>query len=455
MPKRLVVAGFRVVDRGIRAPYTHIPMTESATMDVSDLVKEMGKRAKNAARDLAILSTDRKNAALASLANLLLERSDLILSENRKDLQRAEKNGISGALYDRLKLTPERIRNMAEGVRDVISLPDPVGEEIERLKPRAGLDIRKVRVPLGVIGIIYESRPNVTIDCAILCLKSGNATLLRGGSEAIDSNRVLAQTVRDALEQNGLNADAVQLIPTTDRGILNVFLRMEEELSCIIPRGGEALIRFVADNATVPVIKHYTGVCNLYVHRDADPELAVRLAVNAKTQRPGVCNAIENLFIDRATAPDQLPRLARALAEKGVTLRVDPAFDAHRILEKEGIPFQNASEDDFHTEYLDLILSIRVVEDSDAGIAAINHYGSAHSDAIVTENQEVALEFLNRVDSATVYWNASTRFTDGFEFGLGAEIGISTDKLHARGPMGLRELCTYKYQIFGKGEILS
>ncbi len=428
-------------------------MNDTATMDLSDLVQDMGKRAAAAALELAVLPTEKKNAALATLAKLLLERSEQILAENQKDLDRAEKNGIRGALYDRLKLSPERIQDIAEGVRDVIALPDPVGEEIERLQPRSGLDIRKVRVPLGVVGIIFESRPNVTIDCAILCLKSGNATLLRGGSEAIDSNRVLAQAVRDAIEQNGLNPDAVQIIPTTDREILNVFLRMDEDLSCIIPRGGEALIRFVAENATVPVIKHYTGVCNLYVHRDADPRLAIELAVNAKTQRPGVCNAIENLFIDHAIAAEQLPALAQALVEKGVSLRVDPAFHAHRILEKADVPFEHASEDDFHTEYLDLILSVRIVEEATAGIAAVNHYGSGHSDAIVTENEEAALDFLNRVDSATVYWNASTRFTDGYEFGLGAEIGISTDKIHARGPMGLRELCTYKYKIFGKGEI--
>lgn len=413
----------------------------------------MGQRAKAVALDLAVLPAEKKNAALETLAKILVERTDSILEENQKDLDRAEKNGIKGALYDRLKLTPERIQGMAQGVRDVIALEDPVGELIEKMNPRSGMDIRKVRVPLGVVGIIYESRPNVTIDCAILCLKSGNATLLRGGSEAIDSNRILADLVREALEANKIPADAVQLVPTTDRGILNVFLRMDDCINCIIPRGGEALIRFVAENSTIPVIKHYAGVCNLYVDAEADVDLATRIVVNAKTQRPGVCNAAENLFIHQSVAETHLPAIARALVEQGVTLRVDRTGGVQDLLKREGISFESASEEDFYEEYLDFILAIRVVEDLDSALAAVNQYGSGHSDAIITENATTAEAFLNRVDSATVYWNASTRFTDGFEFGLGAEIGISTDKLHARGPMGLRELCSYKYKIYGKGEI--
>lgn len=424
----------------------------TGTQDMSEFILEMGRRAKAAALELAVLKTEKKNAALETLAHLLEERVDTILVENQKDLDRAEKNGIQGALYDRLKLTRERVEAMAQGVRDVIALEDPVGELIEKLHPRNGLDIRKVRVPLGVIGIIYESRPNVTIDCAILCLKSGNATVLRGGSEAIDSNRILADLTREALEIHGISVDAVQLVPTTDRGILNVFLRMDDCVNCIIPRGGEALIRFVAENSTIPVIKHYAGVCNLYVDVKADLDMAVKLVVNAKAQRAGVCNTAENLFIHQGVAQTHLPRLATALVEQGVTLRVDSAGGAHDLLKAEGIPFESANEEDFHEEYLDLILAVRLVEDLEAALTAVNHYGSGHSDAIITEDSEAAETFLNRVDSATVYWNASTRFTDGFEFGLGAEIGISTDKLHARGPMGLRELCSYKYKIYGKGE---
>lgn len=426
---------------------------ESAPRELSTLVLEMGKRARAVSYELAVLDTERKDQALERLAALLVERTEAILAENRKDLEAAEKNGISGALLDRLRLDRNRIAAMADGVRDIIKLEDPVGEIIEQFEPENGLDIRKVRVPLGVIGIIYESRPNVTVDCAALCLKSGNATVLRGGSEAIHSNRALTDIVREALLATGIDPDAVQLIPSTDRGLLNVFLRMDDTINCIIPRGGEALIRFVAENSTIPVIKHYKGVCSVYVHKDADPDLAVRLVVNSKTNRPGVCNAAENLFIHREAAQDLLPLIARALAREGCILRVSERNDAHEIMDRAGLEYEPATEEDFYEEYLDLILSVQVVDDLNDGIAAINRYGSAHSDSIIAEDPDAAESFMNRIDSATVYWNASTRFTDGYEFGYGAEIGISTDKLHARGPMGLRELCTYKFKIYGQGQV--
>lgn len=426
---------------------------ESATKDISELILEMGKQAKAASYELAVLDTERKNDALTTLADLLIARTDRIIAENGKDLEAAETNGIKGSLLDRLKLDKNRIAAMAEGVRDVVKLEDPVGDVIESFKPENGLDIRKVRVPLGVIGIIYESRPDVTIDCATLCLKSGNASLLRGGTEAVHSNRILADIVRESLKENGINANSVQLIPTTDRGILNVFLRMDDVINCIIPRGGEALIRFVTENSTIPVIKHYKGVCSIYVHKDADPDMAVRLVVNSKTNRPGVCNAAENLFIHKSAANELLPLIAEALSGEGVILRLSDKNGAHAILDHAGIEYEVATESDFSEEYLDLIISIQVVDDMDDGIAAINHFGSAHSDSIITEDPDAAESFMNRVDSATIYWNASTRFTDGNEFGFGAEIGISTDKLHARGPMGLKELCSYKFKIYGQGQV--
>lgn len=429
--------------------------------NLQELVTNIAKQARAASLELAVMETAQKNRALEVLAEKLVAATDHLLEVNQKDLTAAEALELDSALVDRLRFTPERVAKMADGVREVAALPDPVGEELEKIDRPNGLDIRKVRVPMGVVGIIFESRPNVTIDCAVLCLKSGNAAILRGGKEAFHTNMALAKILSEALTEAGVNEHAVQLIPTVDRWALNELLKLDQYVHCIIPRGGESLIRFVAENSRIPVIKHYTGVCSVYVDVDADADQAESIVINAKTQRPGVCNAIENLFIHREVAPDMLPRLARALEAKGVALRVDQ--DAGRMLEKinaggiahgtPGIEFEYATEDDFYEEYLSLKLAIKLVDDVDEAIGCINKYGSAHSDSIVTSNETTAKKFLQGVDSATVYWNASTRFTDGYEFGLGAEIGISTDRLHARGPMGLRELCTYKYLIYGTGQI--
>lgn len=421
--------------------------------NIEQTTRALASRALRASRELATLPTKTKNAVLASIALLLEQSSDELVAHNEKDLQAGRENGLSDALIDRLKLTPERIAEMIEGVRQVIELPDPVGEEIERSTRPNGLEIRKVRVPMGVIGIIYESRPNVTIDCAVLCLKSGNVSILRGGKEAFHSNKALSEIIRRALEENGVNPDSSTLIPTTDREALQHLLRLDEYVHCIIPRGGEGLIRFVAENSRIPVIKHYKGVCNLYVDSEADLELARKIAINAKCQRPGVCNAIENLFVHQDAATAFLPAATDSLQKEGVELRVD---DRTRDALKDSTGpngLKDATEEDYHEEFHDLVLAVKVVDSLDDAIEQVNRYGSGHSDSIVTKDEDHAKRFMEAVDSSSVYWNASTRFTDGFEFGLGAEIGISTDRLHARGPMGLRELCTYKYHILGKGQI--
>ncbi|MDB2506903.1 glutamate-5-semialdehyde dehydrogenase [Opitutales bacterium] len=420
------------------------------TNQITILIEDIAKRARAASLDLATLSTDSKNAFLEQLADALIAQTQIIIEANALDLDAAEKSGLSGPMLERLSLTAERIEAMAQGVRQVAALPDPVGAEIERLAPPKGFDLRKIRVPMGVIGIIYESRPNVTIDCAILCLKSGNASILRGGKEAFHSNMKLAEIIRGALQASGINEDAVQVIPTTDRAALNVLLKQDDTIHCIIPRGGESLIRFTVENSRIPVIKHYTGVCSIYIDAAAEPEKAESILINAKCQRPSVCNAAENLIVHQG-ATAQLPQLAKALHDRGVELRVEPKAKA--ILTGTGLPIVDATPEDFATEYTDLIISIAVVADTKAAIELINANGSGHSDAIVTEDAEAARLFLAGVDASTVYHNASTRFTDGFEFGLGAEIGISTDRLHARGPMGLNELCTYKYVIHGQGEV--
>ncbi len=417
---------------------------------IAEQVLAIAQRARAASLELATLPTDRKNRFLESLAQALPAQQHAILEANARDLEAATALGLSGPMLERLALTPERIAAMAEGVRQVAALPDPVGTEIERLAPPRGFDLRKIRVPMGVIGIIFESRPNVTIDCAILCLKSGNACILRGGKEAFHSNRKLEEILHTSLEAAGINPDAVQVLPTTDRWALSVLLKMNEYVHCIIPRGGEGLIRFTVENSTIPVIKHYTGVCSVYIDAAADPDRAEAIVINAKCQRPSVCNAAENLLVHQDAAA-LLPRLAKALHDHAVELRVDDK--ARALLAASGLPLVDATASDFATEYNDLIISIAVVADTHDAIRFINANGSGHSDAIVTEDPEAARLFLAGVDSATVYHNASTRFTDGFEFGLGAEIGISTDRLHARGPMGLNELCTYKYVIHGRGEV--
>ena len=414
-------------------------------------IRTLAEKARAASLKIATLETAIKDTALKRLAELLSERKDKILEANAKDLSEGEANGLSQALIDRLRFTPERIEAMAEGVRQVISLPDPVGETIEESIRPNGLRLVKRRVPIGVIGIIYESRPNVTVDCAVLCLKSGNACILRGGKEAFHSNTVLASIIQKALSESGIPGEAVQLIPTTNREALNVLLTLDDLVHCIIPRGGEGLIRFVAENSRIPVIKHYKGICNLYVDQDADLDLAETIVENAKCQRPGVCNAAENLFIHKDVAPSFLPKVARLLTSQGVALRLDEKAAAH--VKDLDIPYSSATEEDFHEEFLDLILSVKEVDDLESAIDAVNTYGSGHSDAIITANATNAETFLSAVDTSTAYWNASTRFTDGFEFGLGAEIGISTDRLHARGPMGLRELCTYKFIVYGDGQI--
>ena len=416
---------------------------------ITELVVDIAKRAREASLELAALPTETKNKFLIDLAEHLITQTGPILEANALDLQAAKSLDLSAPMTERLTLTPERIAAMAEGVRQVAALPDPVGVEIERLAPPKGFDLRKIRVPMGVIGIIYESRPNVTVDCAVLCLKSGNASILRGGKEAFHSNMKLAEIVQDSLRANGIHADAVQFIPTTDRSALNILLKQDDTIHCIIPRGGESLIRFTVENSRIPVIKHYTGVCSVYIDASADANMAEEILINSKCQRPSVCNAAENLIVHQDAAA-QLPRLAKALHDHGVELRVDKHTKA--LLSGSGLPLVDASTKDFATEYTDLIIAIAIVPDLKAAIDLINANSSGHTDSIVTADTAAAQIFLTTVDSAAVFHNASTRFSDGFEFGLGAEIGISTDRLHARGPMGLNELCTYKYVLHGTGE---
>jgi len=426
-------------------------MSENTSTGLEATIVALAKAAKAASHIMALAPGELKNHALRKVAQLCDERRSEIQTANRKDLDAGEANGLSSAMLDRLSLNDKRIDQMIVGLNQVAALPDPVGEEIERMNPPRGLDIRKVRVPIGVIGIIYESRPNVTIDCAALCLKSGNAAILRGGKEAFHSNQALAEIIREALVASGLPEAAVALIPVTDRQAMNILLKLDTLVHCIIPRGGHSLIRFVVENSSIPVIKHYNGVCSVYVDKEADLEQAVQIVENAKCQRPGVCNAIENLLIHESVIQSHWISIARRLIDRGVELRVEASL--MEVMNQSGIPCKIASDDDFFEEYLDLILSVKVVNSTAEAIEFINTHGSGHSDAIITKDRDCAERFLNGVDGATVYWNASTRFTDGFEFGLGAEIGISTDRLHARGPMGLRELCTYKFKIYGQGEI--
>ena len=418
--------------------------------NLPQLIESIAKSARKASLELATLNSEKKNQFLLDLANALEANTDTILKANAVDIDNAKSMELSPPMIERLQFTKERIAQMAVGVRQVADLSDPVGEAIEQMNPPGGFDLRKIRVPIGVIGIIYESRPNVTVDCAILCLKSGNASILRGGKEAFSSNTCLIQIIQSCLTKNDINPDAVQLIPTTDRVALNELLKQDQYIHCIIPRGGEGLIRFTVENSRIPVIKHYTGVCSVYIDEDHDYDTAESVTINSKCQRPSVCNAAENLLIHQ-NALSSLPKLAQALHEQGVELRVDASAKA--ALTGTGIPMVDASDEDFGEEYNDMIISIGVVPDMKSAIELINTKGSAHTDCIITEDAQNAQDFLNGVDSATVLHNATTRFSDGFEFGLGAEIGISTDRLHARGPMGLNELCTYKYIVHGKGEI--
>jgi len=430
--------------------------------DLTELVTGLAQRARAASLVLSTAPTEAKNDALRRLAGLIDSSHDRLLAANRRDLDQAAGDGLAGAQIDRLTLSPDRLKGLASSVLEVAALPDPVGDALAEWTRPNGLVIRKVRVPIGVIGIIYEARPNVTVDCAVLCLKSGNAAILRGGREAFHTNSALAGLIREAIAGSALAGvadseggrsilDSVQIVPTTDRAALTALLRLDSLVHCIIPRGGESLIRFVAENSTIPVIKHFTGVCCIYIDRDADAGMAEAILLNAKVQRPGVCNAAEQLLIHASAARGLLPRLGAALAAKGVELRCDGASAA--ILADAGVAHRAAEPADFRAEFLDLVLAVRVVESLESAIEAINRDGSSHSDAIVTRDADAARRFQAGVDSAVVLWNASTRFNDGFEFGFGAEIGISTDRLHARGPMGLPELCSYKYVVTGTGQV--
>ena len=416
-------------------------------MNTQEQMAHIGQAAKQASRQLARLSARKKNSILEAMAEALEAHRTPIQTANAKDLQAGREAGLSSAMLDRLELNDARIDSMIKGLHDVAVLNDPVGNEIAAWNRPNGLHISKVRAPIGVIGIIFESRPNVTCDAAALCFKTSNAVILRGGKEAIHSNLAIANALQEGGEAKGLPPNAIQLVPTTDREAVRELCRMTDYLDLIIPRGGEGLINAVAEMALVPVIKHYKGICHTYIDATAKLDMAWAIAENAKCQRPGVCNAMETLLVHQAIADDFLPTMGERLHAAGVTIRGDETTRTH-------IPSaQAATEEDWFTEYLDLTLAIRVVNDTEAAIDHINHYGSGHSDAIVTQDTESEKQFLAEVDSSSVYVNASTRFTDGAEFGMGAEIGISTDKLHARGPMGLEELTTYKFIIEGTGQI--
>jgi glutamate-5-semialdehyde dehydrogenase len=422
---------------------------------MNDLKKEVldfGQRARAAARALAWMSTERKNAGLLAMADQLYASASPILQENCKDVEKATADQLPLAMIDRLRLNEKRIQAMANRIRQVAALEDPVGKLIAGWSRPNGLRISKVRVPIGVIGIIYESRPNVTSDAAVLCIKTGNAVILRGGSESIHSNIAIAGALQAGAVSAGLSGNSILLIRKTDRDVVRYMAEMDKCIDLIIPRGGRTLIETVVNHARMPVIKHSHGVCIAYVDREADLDMAERIIVNAKTQRPGVCNAIETVVVHRKIAARFFNKIAPKLAAKKVELRADP-YSFRQLAALNYQLLRPASGEDWSTEYLDLILASRTVDDIDEAIEHIEKYGSHHSDVIITRDAARAEKFLNEVDSATVYWNASTRFTDGGEFGFGAEIGISTGKLHARGPMALEELTTYKYVIRGKGQI--
>ncbi len=404
------------------------------------------KAAKDASSVLATMRGERKNRVLRTIADALEEESGRIIEHNRLDMEEGRRNNLSSALMDRLYLDEGRIAAMAQAVREIAALKEPVGRILDGWVTENGLRIEKVSIPIGVVGIIYESRPNVTSDAAALCIKSGNVAILKGGKEAHRSNEAIAQTIQRSLESEGLPRELVSLLPDASREGVAKLIRMDRYVDLIIPRGGEALIRFVNENATVPVVKHDKGLCHTYIHADADIDEAIRIAVNAKCQRPGVCNAMETLIVDREIAPLALPKLKAAFDAESTRLLGDE--ETRKLIDVEA-----ASEEDFDTEYLSNTLSIRVVEGIDEAIAHIRRHGSGHSEAILTNNHRAAERFLDEIDAACVYVNASTRFTDGGAFGFGAEVGISTNKLHARGPMGINDLTTYKYKIYGEGQI--
>lgn len=409
-------------------------------------LQELGQRAADAKYEVQKLSAKEKNRALKAVAQALLTESEAIRNANAQDLKKGEEKGMNSGLLDRLRLSDERIKAMAEGLLQIAQLPDPIGETLETIERPNGLYIEKKRVPLGVIGIIYESRPNVTADAFGLCFKSGNAVILKGGSDALCSNRVITNVIRGALEAEGITPDAVLLIEATDRQVTKEFMGMKQYVDVLIPRGGAGLIRSVVENSTIPVIETGTGNCHIFVDESADLDQAISIILNAKTQRIGVCNACESLVVHEAVKDRFLPLLANAFLKKNVEIRGD-----ERV--QEVIDCVPAAEQDYGTEYLDYIISVKTVDSVEEAIAHINRYNTKHSEAILTQNKENAEKFLNEIDAACVYVNASTRFTDGFEFGFGAEIGISTQKLHARGPMGLKELTSYKYVVRGNGQI--
>lgn len=422
------------------------------TTDIESLILSIGRRARAASRKLSVLDTQTKNAALTGMADALVADTAEILSANAEDVASAELHGLTSASIDRLRLTPDRIALMAQGIREVAALPDPVNECLSEWTRPNGITIQKIRKPIGVIGIIYESRPNVTSDAAVLCIKTGNAVILRGGSESIRSNTAIAKSLQRGGGNAGLPDDALQLIPITDRGAVQIMAGMDAYIDVIVPRGGRGLIEAVMKHARMPVIKHLDGICHVYVDAEADLEMASDIVFNAKVQRPSACNAAETLLVHASIAEVAIPVIVKKLAAAGVELRADERAAA--ILQCSGYPnFRPAVPTDWTTEHLDLVLGIRVVNDVDEAIDHVETHGSHHSDAIVTAHAATAEKFLQSIDSATVYWNASTRFTDGGEFGFGAEIGISTDKLHARGPMALAELTTYRYLIRGNGQI--
>ncbi|MFW6158458.1 MAG: glutamate-5-semialdehyde dehydrogenase [Planctomycetota bacterium] len=416
-------------------------------MDVTEHVTELLSNAVSASRALAKASTEAKNRALGLMADEIISQADALKTANAADLEAGRQADLSSALIDRLTLTDKRVRGMADGLRVVADLPDPVGEVIETTERPNGLVIERVRVPIGVIVIIYESRPNVTADAAGLCLKSGNAVILRGGKESLRSNLAIRDVLCDAVEQAGLDRSAIQLVETTDRAAVDHLLAAEGRVNLVIPRGGEGLIRAVVEKAKVPVIKHYKGVCHVFVDAEADLDMAEAIAMNAKCQRPGVCNAMETLLVHSNIAAEFLPRVVPLLREEAVDLR---GCGRTRAIVPD---LQPATDDDYYAEYLDLVLAIRVVDSVHEAVEHITTYGSAHTDAIVTEDAEAARRFVQEVDSSSVMVNASTRFSDGGEYGMGAEIGISTDKIHARGPMGLRELTSYKFVVRGHGQV--
>ncbi|MBF8377288.1 glutamate-5-semialdehyde dehydrogenase [Alicyclobacillus mali] len=426
-------------------------MSVDTKAELVESVRAILRGAQAAKRRMATAPTRGKNEALSHMADAIWARRSEILAANAADVDAARREGQPAARVDRLMLDEARLQQIIEGVREVEALPDPVGEEVERILRPNGLDIRKVRVPMGVIAMIYEARPNVTVDAAALAVKTGNVAVLRGGSEALRSNQALVAAIHDGLRQAGLPETAVSLVAHADRDVVDVLIRARGYVDLAIPRGGAGLIRRVVENASVPVIETGVGNCHVYVDRAANFEMATRIVVNAKTQRPSVCNAAETLLVHAEIADAWLPDAARVLVDRGVALRACPR--ALEILRGAGIPAEAAQEADWATEYLDLILAVRVVDTLGDAIAHIDRYGTQHSEVIVTEDEGAAREFLASIDAAAVYHNASSRFTDGFEFGFGAEIGISTQKMHARGPMGLRELTSYKYVVCGHGQV--